>query len=390
MRAEDKDRALVEVIHRVMEVFGADADTIEHALFDTIYDERQRVEGEKDRELAHKQGAFYDKLQKKGLRASPARQRELLKRIVDKFANEIVGHFDERVYNIATRVLPPSLNILLNALSPLRLMQGMPEGFSGLSDQVLFTGATEQAQNLAKKATLIMVPTHASNLDSLVLGFGIYRLGLPPFLYGAGLNLFANKLMGFFMHNLGAYTVDRRKRARVYKEVLKRFAGVSLELGYHNLFFPGGTRSRSGAIEKKLKLGLTGMGLDAYIHNLKKKSDKPDIFIIPATINYQLVLEAETLIDDHLKDVGKGRYIIEDDEFSRPKQVLDFISKLFSLNSKIHVVLGEPLDVFGNKVDENGDSHDDRGRLIDRRRYVTRDGQPVHDRQRDQEYTREL
>ena len=49
-------------------------------------------------------------------------------------------------------------------------------------------------------------------MDSLVLGYAIYRLGLPPVIYGAGLNLFSNPLVGFFMHNLGAYTVDRRKR----------------------------------------------------------------------------------------------------------------------------------------------------------------------------------
>ena len=98
-------------------------------------------------------------------------------------------------------------------------------------------------------------------MDSLVLGYAIYRLGLPPVIYGAGLNLFSNPLVGFFMHNLGAYTVDRRKRDPLYKRVLKEYATMTLELGYDNLFFPGGTRSRSGAIERYLKLGLAGVGV---------------------------------------------------------------------------------------------------------------------------------
>ena len=51
------------------------------------------------------------------------------------------------------------------------------------------------------------------------------------------------------MHNLGAYTVDRRKRDPLYKRVLKEYATMTLELGYDYLFFPGGSRSRSGAIE---------------------------------------------------------------------------------------------------------------------------------------------
>ena len=42
------------------------------------------------------------------------------------------------------------------------------------------------------------------------------------------------------------------------------------------------------------------------------------MFIVPATLSFQLVLEAETLIDDFLKEVGKSRYIITDDEFASP------------------------------------------------------------------------
>ena len=44
----------------------------------------------------------------------------------------------------------------------------------------------------------------------------------------------------------------------LYKEVLKTFSQVILERGMHSIFFPGGTRSRSGAVERKLKLGLAG------------------------------------------------------------------------------------------------------------------------------------
>jgi glycerol-3-phosphate O-acyltransferase len=234
------------------------------------------------------------------------------------------------------------------------------------------------------------VPTHSSNLDSILMGYAIYRMGLPPHLYGAGLNLFRSQLIGFFMHNLGAYKVDRRKKAAVYKEVLKTYAGCTMELGYHNLFFPGGTRSRSGGVEGRLKLGLLGMALDATIHNLATRRPKPDLFVIPCTINYELVLEAETLIDDHLKEAGKARYIIEDDEFSKPREVLDFVKKLLSLDSRIHLVVGQPLDVFGNRVNDDGSSIDARGRPVDRSRYVSRDGVPTFDPQRDEEYTREL
>ena len=389
MRVEDKDRVGVEVTQRVLDHWAKDADAVEHALFDTIYEERRRVEGEKNRSRAKKEMAFYNRIYHEGLKASPERQKELLKEIIQFFVEEVTGHFDPRVYELATRVVPPALSVLLNTISPLRLLETI-QGSDPLVDQLEIGGEIEALKNAAKLGTTILVPTHSSNLDSILVGFGLYRMGLPPYTYGAGLNLFTNRLMSFFMHNLGAYKVDRRKQAMVYKDVLKIYAGVSMEMDYHNLFFPGGTRSRSGAVENKLKMGLLGMGLDAYIHNLIARKKRPDIFVVPCTINYQLVLEAETLIDDHLKEVGKSRYIIEDDEFSKPKRIFDWVQKLFSLHSRIHLIVSKPLDVFGNQVDDQGVSRDDRGRPVERTRYVLRDDKPCFDRQRDHEYTREL
>jgi glycerol-3-phosphate O-acyltransferase len=223
-----------------------------------------------------------------------------------------------------------------------------------------------------------------------VLGYAVHLMGMPPLLYGAGLNLFNNPLVSFFMNNLGAYRVDRKKTAALYKDVLKEYASIALELGYNNLFFPGGTRSRSGAIEHKLKRGLLGTGVGAFVNNLRTRNPKPNLYVVPCTISYKLVLEAETLIDDHLKEVGKSQYIIEDDEFSRPRRVLNFLSNLVSLNARVVITFSPPMDLFGNRVDQQGQSLDPRGRPTDPTRYVLRAGEPVHGAQRDAEYTTEL
>ncbi|HQK18578.1 MAG TPA: 1-acyl-sn-glycerol-3-phosphate acyltransferase, partial [Polyangiaceae bacterium] len=386
----DKERVPVEVVQRVLDEVGTDAQRVEQAVFDTLYEERKRLETEPDGPSKSEQLAFYERMHTRSLRMDVQSQRKALKQITHRFVQEVTGHFDPRVYALSTRLVPVGLNLLLNALSPIKLVQSIPLGMSDLEEQFEVSGHVQRVKSLAQKATLVMVPTHSSNLDSILMGYAIWRMGLPPHLYGAGLNLFSNKLIGFFMHNLGAYRVDRRKKAKIYKDVLKAYAGCSMELGYHNLFFPGGTRSRSGRVEQGLKLGLLGMGLDAYVRNLIEKKVRPDIFVVPCTINYELVLEAETLIADYLKEAGKARYIIEDDEFSKPKVILDFTKKLFSLQSKIHVVLGEPLDVFGNRVDDDGVSRDFRDRPIDRTRYVIKNGIVQLDAQRDGEYTREL
>src|SRR5204863_9543615 len=60
----------------------------------------------------------------------------------------------------------------------------------------------------------ILVPTHFSNLDSILIGWIIHAMGLPAFIYGAGLNLFNIKIFAYFMNSLGAYKVDRRKKDR--------------------------------------------------------------------------------------------------------------------------------------------------------------------------------
>src|SRR5699024_5022641 len=110
--------------------------------------------------------------------------------------------------------------------------------------------------------------------------------------------------------------------------------------GYHSLFFPGGTRSRSGMIESYLKLGLMGSAISAFAHNQVTGRDGP-VFIIPTTINYGLVLEAETLIEDWLTEHGRGRYIIVDDEFSQAERWLTFFRRLVGLQTACIVRFGE-------------------------------------------------
>lgn len=44
MTPEDRERVEVEVVHRVMERLGRHPASIERALFDTLYEERRRLE----------------------------------------------------------------------------------------------------------------------------------------------------------------------------------------------------------------------------------------------------------------------------------------------------------------------------------------------------------
>lgn len=392
MRREDQERLLTDLRRRIVRQVGLGCgagETLDERIADSIYHEERRLSQERPSRRGRRDAAFFGEVRRQLRGSSAQTQRDLLERLIDHYSAEIAGHFDERVYRAVTRAGLPALGALLHASSPKRLLTEF-SSLSSLEDVVKIQGHDAQLRRLHELGTVVLVPTHVSNLDSLVVGYALWRLGLPPFLYGAGLNLFSNPMVGFFLHNLGAYTVDRRKDDPLYREVLKEYCTLSLEYGYDNIFFPGGTRARAGAVERKLKLGLLGCGLRAFIHNLQQGKQSPRVYIVPTTLSMQLVLEAETLIDDFLKEQGKSRYIISDDEFSQPGRVLDFVRQLLSMDSRIYVTIGRAFDPFGNPVDEEGESLDPGGRVIDPAYYTFVDGAPTALPQRDAEYTREL
>jgi glycerol-3-phosphate O-acyltransferase len=315
--------------------------------------------------------------------------------LIGDYCEDVAGGFNQQVYTFATRVVPPALSLLLTPESPLRLPLHMLQPqklLELLAERLIVQGPLDHLRALAQKGTLVCVPTHLSNLDSPVMGYALQASGLPPTTYGAGKNLFTNPVLGFFMRNCGAYRVDRRIRHELYKDVLKTYSQVILERGYHSMFFPGGTRSRSGRVEGRIKLGLLGTSLTATIEGFRRQAGlsrgpvvKP-IYIVPVTINQQLVLEAETLIADYLKETGKARFIIEDDESAQWRKVVDFVRSTMTHTGAIVIRFGAPMDVLGHRVTEAGESLGPHGQVVDLARYFWVHGKPQALAQRDGEY----
>ena len=313
---------------------------------------------------------------------------ELLKAIIDRYAEEIAGKFKHSFYQFTKTVVTFGFARLLNA-SQSKYFSGLFRGRRTLRDKIRIRGEAESLRKLAKIGTVVMVPTHFSNLDSILIGWVISELGLPPFIYGAGLNLFNMSLFAYFMNSVGAYKVDRRKKNDIYLETLKTYSNEALQEGCHSLFFPGGTRSRSGMLEKKLKLGLLGTALEAQRSIYSKGKDKK-IFIVPIVINYNFVLEAPSLIDQYLEQEGREKYYLETDEYSDSLKISKFLIKFFTKAAEISVSIGNGMDLFGNYVDENGVSIGKNGTIIHPRDYFLQNNKITNDKQRDQEYARLL
>lgn len=374
-----------ELVRAVVERVASEARDPIFLLNDAAYHEIRRLElaGDHDkvprwRKLARMLGGL-----------DRSRATELLRELALEYGNDVNGNFDRRVYALASKVLPAGMSIflrpgVLTERSPLEIFRG-----EALAERIITSGRIKQIQRLAELGTVVYVPTHLSNLDSPVFAYALQSAGLPPVTYGAGKNLFTNPVLSFFMRNLGAYRVDRRLKFELYKQVLKSYSSILIERGFHSLFFPGGTRSRSGGVERKLKLGLAGTGLEAYIRTTRQGNGQR-VFFVPATINYMLTLEAETLIDDWLQEQGRARYIIEDDESTRVDRMTGFARKLVQMEESCAVRFGQPLDPFGNAVDDDGKSYDRRGREVDPRTYIEKNGKIELDHARDAQYTREL
>ena len=319
---------------------------------------------------------------------------QMLEEMVIRYSDEIAGNFKKSRYRMVRRLVTFGFARLLNASR----VRGIGSIFSGqytLQDKIHITGEVEELRSLTTKGTIIMVPTHFSNLDSILVGWVISALGLPAFIYGAGLNLFNIRIVAYFINSLGAYKVDRRKKNLIYLETLKAHSRKAIQLGCHSLFFPGGTRSRSGKIEKRLKLGLLSTAIEAQRLNFEEAAEGSQpgkkVFVVPVTLNYNFVLEAPSLIRQYLRLQGQERYYTENDEYSTSYKIAAFLVKFFTKGSDISVSIGKAMDVLGNYVDDEGNSYDKSGRLIDTKEYFTQDGSVVsHNQQREDEYTRML
>ena len=386
---------------RILDLIGKNPEILKEELETTLYREKLRIKQNPWDVDPDDEGPFWGEVKNNLLQIhsevslTKAKKLEaykaVLSKITSRYSEEIASNFKATHYKFTRRVVTYGFSRLLNAAR----VKGFGSLFSNqytLQDKIQITGQTSQIRELATKGTIIMVPTHFSNLDSVLIGWIISVLGMPPFIYGAGLNLFNISIFAYFMNALGAYKVDRRKKNLMYLETLKTYSKEAIRFGCHSLFFPGGTRSRSGIIESKLKLGLLSTAIEAQRANFQQGiSDvSGKIFIVPVTINYHFVLEAPSLIQDYLSQTGQERYYKENDEFSNSYKISKFLFKFFTKGSDISVSIGRAMDVMGNYVDQDGNSIDKWGREVNTEEYFMSNGKVTVDAQREEEYTQML
>lgn len=361
----------------------------------SIFLEKKRAKGEVWRVDPTDEKKFWAKLEKEvhAINSNPSPKTldyiPILEKMVHRYAEEIVGNFKPKTFRFARKFLTAFFKRLYT-----KLQWTKPHKRWGDTDALLskfiIRGPVEQIRSLFKKGVVVFVPTHFSNLDSILLGYKVdFQLGIPAFIYGAGLNLYNAELIGYFMNRLGTYRVDRRKKNLIYIETLKSTNTLSIIQGVNNLFFPGGTRSRSGKIEDRIKLGLLNSTVEAQRYCFENNIDQK-VYLVPMVTRYPFVLDAGNLISDYLKRQGQEKYYHSSPNDSVFKMARTFLRKIYTSEAKSYLSFGQPMDVFGNLIDEEGKSHDKHGNPITIADYFT----GIEDRadyiQRESVYTKRL
>lgn len=136
-----------------------------------------------------------------------------------------------------------------------------------------------------RRAPVVLVPSHRSHVDYLVLSQLMAHHGLIPPHIAAGANLSFWPL-GAIFRRAGAYFIRRTfKGDPLYVAVMHAYLRKLVREGFTQEFFIEGTRSRTG---KSLppRLGLLGMLVDAFLESTQR-----DLEFVPIGIGYEKVIE---------------------------------------------------------------------------------------------------
>lgn len=380
---------------KVVESLAKDNYDLSKLIVESLETEKMLAKAERENKSKALEKLRFIRSIKAKLRNSDNKKEDLneeIKKLVKYYAEEIHGNFNSVLYNSIQRITPIALNFMLNSFGIIQFFKNF-RGRHELKNKIIVRGNVELAKRLEKFGALVIVPTHVSNFDSVVIAHMMYTAGLNAPLWGAGLNLFKGFTIKYVMNNVGCYRIDRRKKNKLYLETLKKYSEYQLQQGYNTIFYPGGTRSRSGAIEQRLKLGLLSTVVSAFIKNLKEGKTRSNIYVVPVTISYTVVPEAETLALDHYFGPGKRKQILK--RISQQATLLGrTLKKIWNnivQNNPIYVTFGDPMDPFGNNVNYEGISVDKYGIPINVSNIIKDEqGNFIDDHKTEKDFTKKL
>ncbi len=191
---------------------------------------------------------------------------EAIKRHASTLIDEIVADLNPSHIKIWDRVLGWVWN---------NIYHGIQVDQAGLS----------RVREVARKGPLILVPSHKSHIDYLMLSYVLYQNQMNLPLVAAGLNL-AFWPLGYLIRKSGAYFIRRNFRGdKLYPIVVSRYLGLLIREGFWQEFFIEGGRSRTGKLYQP-KMGMLSMLINAF-----EEVKDHDLSFVPVFIGYDRIIE---------------------------------------------------------------------------------------------------
>jgi glycerol-3-phosphate O-acyltransferase len=195
----------------------------------------------------------------------------------------------------------------------------------------------DQLRACAKEGNLVLLPSHKSHMDYMVLSWLLYRHKLPLPLVAAGdnLNFFP---MGPLFRRAGAFFIRRTFGGdRLYAAVVDAYVRRMLRDGSALEFFLEGGRSRTGKLLPP-RLGLLSLVVDAALGVPARTT-----WFCPVSIGYERFVEEKAFVHElgggekeeenvgglvRSIDVFVGRYGRLSVQFGKPLRLVDILLEL--------------------------------------------------------------
>ncbi len=141
---------------------------------------------------------------------------------------------------------------------------------------------------LPANATAVFLINHRSNFDYVVVGWALSRQVAISYAVGEWARVFP---LDALFKAFGGFFVRRGFPDPLYHTVLRRYLQLITRRGVTQGIFPEGGLTRDGALRPP-KVGL----LDAILQLSAEKDFDRELYFVPVGINYDRVLEDETLL----------------------------------------------------------------------------------------------
>ena len=137
----------------------------------------------------------------------------------------------------------------------------------------------EKVAEYAKRNPLVLVPSHRSYFDFLIVSTLFYGNHLVPPYIAARENM-AFGPFGFLSRRAGPFFLSKSFDDPVYKEVFRSYVGYLIREGFTQEFFIEGGRSRTGKTQSP-RMGMLSWNVQAFLDTSRR-----DLFVFPIAITY--------------------------------------------------------------------------------------------------------